>query len=49
MALALSLLCLGATLWFGDWKVALAYAGLLGSAGVWYAIVVRRGAPAPAP
>lgn len=49
VALALSLLCLGATLWFGDWKVALAYAGLLGSAGVWYAIVVRRGVPAPAP
>jgi ethanolamine permease len=40
VALLLAVVCLGATLAFGKWQVAAAYAGLLALAGVYYFAVV---------
>lgn len=42
VALVLAVVCLGATLWFGDVRVAGAYGALLGAAALWYELVVPR-------
>lgn len=42
IALLLSVACLGATLWYGEPRVAAAYVGLLAAAGGYYVLVVPR-------
>lgn len=42
IALVLSILCLGATLWYGEARVAIAYGALLASATVYYVLVIPR-------
>jgi ethanolamine permease len=42
LALVLSILCLGATLWYGEARVAIAYGALLASATVYYVLVIPR-------
>lgn len=44
IALALSVLCLAATLWYGEARVAVAYGALLAAAGGYYVLVVPRAA-----